>query len=250
MVTKDNSVPMTFLLAGVSNMVSGTITNPIDVVKVRMQCDSQKAGIYQRTYPGLVRGAGKILQREGSRVLFTAGLLPSVLREGSYSGIRMGGYEPLKRLISPGNEALPLYKKICAGACSGALGSFFTTPLDLAKIRLQTDIHNKLPNTFSLLYRIGRDEGGVRGLWRGYGPNVARATITTAAQIPSYDHAKHLLLDRGWLEEGPVLHLIASIVAGVSAATANNPVDVVKSRMQSEERSRGSTPNTGISPRC
>ena len=54
------TVPLTFALAGISNMFSGTITHPIDVVKVRMQCDSQNKGIYQRSYPGLVRGATKV----------------------------------------------------------------------------------------------------------------------------------------------------------------------------------------------
>ena len=43
-------------------------------------------------------------------MLLTAGLLPSLFREASYSTIRMGGYEPVKKLISPGNEALPLHK--------------------------------------------------------------------------------------------------------------------------------------------
>ena len=58
--TRDYTVPKTFALAGMSNMVSGTITNPIDVVKVRMQCDNQNKGIYQRSYPGLLRGAAKV----------------------------------------------------------------------------------------------------------------------------------------------------------------------------------------------
>jgi len=220
-------------------MVSGTITNPIDVVKVRMQCDNQNKGIYQRSYPGLFRGAIKIARSEGLRVLLTAGLLPSLCREASYSTIRMGGYEPVKRLISPGNEALPLYKKILAGATSGMIGALFTTPFDLVKVRLQTDLQRKLPNTFVVLYRVGRDEGILRGLWRGVGPNIMRGTTTTAAQIPAYDHSKHFLLEKGWFREGPVLHFFSSIFAGFCVATANNPFDVVKSRMQSENRKPG-----------
>ena len=65
-----------------------------------------------------------------------------------------------------------------------------------------------------LLYRIGRDEGVLKGLWRGVGPNVVRATVTTAAQISSYDHSKHFMLEMGWFEEGPRLHFISSVVAG------------------------------------
>ena len=49
------------------------------------------------------------------------------------------------------------------------------------------------------------------------------------------------MLDKGWFQEGPTAHFISSVVAGFSAATANNPVDVVKSRMQAENRVSGRT---------
>lgn len=48
-------------------------------------------------------------------------LVPSLMREGSYSTIRLGAYEPLKRLFGATDPAhTPLWKKLCAGACSGA----------------------------------------------------------------------------------------------------------------------------------
>lgn len=44
------------------------------------------------------------------------------MREGSYSTIRLGAYEPLKRLFGATDPAhTPLWKKICAGATSGKL---------------------------------------------------------------------------------------------------------------------------------
>ena len=53
------------------------------------------------------------------------------MREGSYSTIRMGAYEPLKVFFGATDPAhTPLWKKICAGAISGkfiALGFFFYT---------------------------------------------------------------------------------------------------------------------------
>ena len=45
------------------------------------------------------------------------------------------------------------------------------------------------------------------------------------------------------MREGPLLHFFSSLVAGVSAATANNPVDVVKSRMQAETLQSGVQPS-------
>lgn len=47
-------------------------------------------------------------------------LLPSLMREGSYSTIRLGAYEPLKVYFGATDPAhTPLWKKICAGAISG-----------------------------------------------------------------------------------------------------------------------------------
>ena len=54
-------VSKTFALAGVSNMVSGAITHPIDVVKVRMQCDPGRGAA--RQYSGLVSGATRVRKR-------------------------------------------------------------------------------------------------------------------------------------------------------------------------------------------
>lgn len=53
-------------------------------------------------------------------VNFVSRLVPSLMREGSYSTIRLGAYEPLKRLFGATDPAhTPLWKKICAGAISG-----------------------------------------------------------------------------------------------------------------------------------
>lgn len=47
-------------------------------------------------------------------------VVPSLLRESSYSTLRIGAYEPLKRLFGATDPAhTPLWKKICAGAISG-----------------------------------------------------------------------------------------------------------------------------------
>ena len=97
-------------------------------------------------------------------------------------------------------------------------------------------------NIITALHHVYRDEGIVRGLWRGAVPNVARASITTASQISSYDHSKQYLLSTMYFTEGPKLHFVCSVIAGFCAATANNPVDVVKSRMQSESVKKGAAP--------
>ena len=61
-----------------------------------------------------------------------------MLRESVYSTIRIGSYEPFKELLGatdPSNT--PLWKKIVAGGCAGAIGSTIANPADLVKVRMQ-----------------------------------------------------------------------------------------------------------------
>ena len=66
---------------------------------------------------------------------------PSLMREASYSSIRMGLYDYFRGVVAPAGtrkEDFTLLHKIAAGVCSGALGSSLATPLDLMKIRFQS----------------------------------------------------------------------------------------------------------------
>ena len=81
-------------------------------------------------------------------------LTASILREASYSTIRIGAYEPMKELLGAHNPArTPLWKKIVAGASSGAIGSAMASPTDLVKIRLQAD-GNLKPGECSTIHKV------------------------------------------------------------------------------------------------
>lgn len=226
-------------------MCAAAVTNPIDVIKIRMQLENemtQQKGLSHfnnRYYDGLIKGSGTIIRDEGITGLYK-GLFPSLLREGSYSTIRLGAYEPLKRLLGATDTAhTPLWKKICAGAVSGAVGSCIATPTDLIKIRMQAQgkicgiEQKRYKNTWTAVREIF-NQSGIRGLYIGVGPTVKRAAILTATQIPAYDHSKHLMLNSGLMSEGIPLHITASMIAGFFAALSTSPVDVVKTRVMNQ----------------
>ena len=174
-----------------------------------------------------------IVQSEGAAALYR-GLLASLVREGSYSGIRMGMYEPVKHALGATDpEHTPFYLKVAAGAITGSVGSAIANPLDLLKVQMQsvegrhppsasspaspatsssTTSSSSSPSsspsssssaaarqhpTTSARLRAAVGEYGVVGLWRGSVPTIARAGLLTASQIPSYDHAKHTLMNLG-----------------------------------------------------
>jgi len=221
-------------LAGVSNACAAAVTNPVDVVKVNMQMQGEgvcsSTGAHGR---GILATAIRIVGDSGPRGL-CRGLMPSLLREMSYSGIRFGLYEPTKILLGatdPAHTTLPL--KVLAGAITGATGSAIANPCDLVKVRMQADAGGRAQysSTIDAFARIYREGNGVAGLWRGAGPTVQRATLLTAAQVPSYDHMKHTILNHGYMSEGMLCHFVCSMWAGFIAVSVTAPFDLVKSRV-------------------
>ena len=226
-------------LAGTSACCGASCTNPVDVVKIRMQVEKGK-------YPGMVGGMRSIAQTEGVRGLYK-GLGASLCREMSYSGIRFGAYETFKELYGATDpKNTPLYKKLAAGASAGMLGSAIANPCDLVKIRMQSDTSGKLyKNVFQAFYHIYSTQGA-RGLYVGVGQTVQRAGILGSCQAPAYDHSKHTLKNAGILEEGVALHLVASFFAGIVAVTITAPIDLIKTRvMSSKPLSDGTMPYKG-----
>jgi hypothetical protein len=60
-----------------------------------------------------------------------------MIRELTYSSMRMGLYDPVKQILAPNaltKDDYTLAQKIAAGAISGGTGSAFVNPMDLLKV--------------------------------------------------------------------------------------------------------------------
>ena len=75
---------------------------------------------------GLFGMFSKIINQEGIVSLWK-GIVPSLLREISYSSFRLGAYEPIRNILLTEEEAKSgasaIWKKFAAGASTGAIGS-------------------------------------------------------------------------------------------------------------------------------
>lgn len=58
---------------------------------------------------------------------------------------------------------------------------------------------------FSALYSAG----GIRSLYRGATPTIARAAILTGSQLASYDHSKRTMLRSGFFKDTPTTHFMS-----------------------------------------
>jgi hypothetical protein len=120
-----------------------------------------------------------------------------------------------------------------AGACEAAL---WVTPCERLKTLRQAQIGmDKGARKHGSWMQSGASilkEEGVRGLFRGLGPTVMRNSSTVGVRFVLYDQAVTALrAQNGGNKQG--WHALVS-GAGVGALTTiiNNPIDVIKSRLQ------------------
>jgi solute carrier family 25 oxoglutarate transporter 11 len=174
-----------------------------------------------------------------------AGLSAGLLRQASYTTVRMGVYNTLLEHVTSSNgsanttaTAAPSFAvKAAVGMCAGAVGAFFGSPAEIALIRMTAD--GRLPaaerrnyrHVLDALMRISREEG-VRTLWRGCAPTIGRAMVVNAAQLASYSQAKQWLISKCGFQDGIGLHFVASMISGLCTTIASMPLDIAKTRIQ------------------
>jgi hypothetical protein len=147
MRTPGHSDLKVFLFGGLSCQFAVVFTNPIDVVKTRMQLSGELSStnkdlatsiIKRPTIASVVRS---LAVNEGF-LSFYRGFTASILREALYSSTRMGLYEPFKEVLAPGVSSADtkLHIRIIAGGVAGAIGALVSNPTDLVRVRMQVHL--------------------------------------------------------------------------------------------------------------
>ncbi|CAN1275668.1 Mitochondrial uncoupling protein 1 [Linum perenne] len=230
----DISLAGTFASSAFAACFAEICTIPLDTAKVRLQLQkSAVAGDVLKApkYNGMLGTVATIAREEGAASLWK-GIIPGLHRQCLFGGLRIGLYEPVKNFyVGPDFVGdVPLSKKILAALTTGAVGISIANPTDLVKVRLQSEgkLAPGVPRRYSgaiNAYSTILKQEGVRALWTGVGPNIARNAIINAAELASYDQVK---------EDNAVTHLFAGLGAGFFAVCIGSPVDVVKSRMMGD----------------
>lgn len=147
----------------------------------------------------------------------------------------------MRKHFQNGNgESLPLYKSALCGITAGALAQWMASPADLIKVQVQMEGKRRLmglePRVHSAMHALKKivKKGGVRGLWKGSVPNVQRAALVNLGDLTTYDTAKHMIIKKTGLPDDHLVHIMASICAGLVAATMGTPADVIKTRVMNQ----------------
>lgn len=237
---KPTDVPPTatvkFIGAGTAACIADLFTFPLDTAKVRLQIQGESKSAADMTnlkYRGVFGTMATMVKNEGPRSLYS-GLVAGLQRQMSFASVRIGLYDSVKQFYTKGSEHVSIGSRLLAGSTTGAMAVAFAQPTDVVKVRFQAQANLSGPNrryngTIEAYKTIAKEEG-LRGLWKGTLPNIARNAIVNCTELVTYDLIKDLLLKNGLLTDNLPCHFSSAIGAGFCTTVIASPVDVVKTR--------------------
>ncbi|XP_039011732.1 mitochondrial carnitine/acylcarnitine carrier-like protein isoform X2 [Hibiscus syriacus] len=172
---------------------------PTELIKCRLQAQSAladgSAGAMVK-YGGPMDVARHVLRSEGGvRGLFK-GMVPTLAREVPGNAVVFGFYEALKQYMAGGPDTSKLGRGsiLTAGGLAGAAFWLAVYPTDVVKSVIQVDDYNnpKYRGSVNAFKRILASEG-LKGLYKGFGPAMARSVPANAACFLAYEVTKSSL---------------------------------------------------------
>jgi len=196
MSTESGTTPSLSLrlgLAGLSAVAAQLCCQPIETIKIRLQLrDGTDAKSKFRNYGSFRSGARAMVATEGLSALWK-GMLPSALREMSYSSLRYGLFIPIQSMLpTNADNSVPTWARFTAGGLSGGIGAAIANPTDLLKARMQADTSTQPRGFMQHVADIYRT-AGLRGFYLGVGTTVSRAVVLGATNLGTYSTAKAYL---------------------------------------------------------
>lgn len=239
-----------FIAGGIAACGAVTFSNPVDLVKTRMQLQGELSKGGEKIYKNPLQALGKIYQMEGIRGL-QKGLFAAYVYQIGLNGCRLGLYEPVRNALNktffPDIEDYHKVQNIpinvVAGAISGMAGATVGSPLFLVKTRMQSyspiaigdQTHYK--SVYDGLKQLYANGGFAKGLFKGVDAALIRTGMGSAVQLPIYNGAKNFLLNNHIVADSnsPNLHLLSSTIAGFGVGVVMNPGDVILTRVYNQK---------------
>lgn len=226
------------LAGGIGGTMGDMLMHSLDTVKTRQQGDPH----LPPKYTSMGNSYYTILRQEGiSRGLY-GGVLPAFL--GSFGGtvIFFGCYEWSKRyMVDIG--ITPAVAYFSSGFVADLAASPLYVPTEVLKTRLQLQGRYNNPyffsgynyrSTFHALRTIYRTEG-FRELFSGYKATLFRDLPFSALQFAFYEQEQKMAKSYvGGKDIGLPLEILTGASAGGMAGVLTCPMDVVKTRIQTE----------------
>ncbi|XP_049867553.1 solute carrier family 25 member 35-like isoform X1 [Pectinophora gossypiella] len=232
------------VIGGVSAMFATLFTNPIEVVKTRLQLQGEMRarGEHAVHYRGVAHALYVVFRTEGL-VALQSGLPAMMGFQFCLNTFRLGVYRISERrgLTTDAKGRTSIVKGAAAAGVGGALGSIAGTPFFLVKTRLQAQAakaiavghQHKHAGMVDALKEIYTKEG-FRGLFRGVSPQIPRGAVGSGSQMVSFAWAKEWLREKQVTSSPLLLSFLGANLGGVVMTFCLNPFDVVATRLSNQ----------------
>lgn len=230
-------------VGGAAQLIVG---HPFDTIKVKLQSQPTPLPGQPPKYAGAIDAVRKTVASEGPRGLYK-GMGAPLATVAAFNALLFtvrGQTEALLR-SEPG-APLTVKQQILCGAVAGTAASFLACPTELIKCRLQAhsalasvgsaSVAIKYTGPMDVARHVLRSEGGVRGLFKGMCPTLAREVPGNAVMFGVYEALKQYFaggMDTSGLGRGSLI--VAGGLAGGSVWFAVYPTDVIKSVIQVDD---------------
>ncbi|XP_029438770.1 mitochondrial glutamate carrier 1 [Rhinatrema bivittatum] len=270
MAEKQISLPAKLINGGIAGLIGVTCVFPIDLAKTRLQ--NQQNG--QRMYSSMSDCLIKTIRSEGYFGMYRGAAVNLTLVTPE-KAIKLAANDFFRHMFSKDGKKLTLLKEMLAGCGAGTCQVIVTTPMEMLKIQLQdagrlaaqknlmpsqplvntpassgpSTVASSAAPSRPTATQITRDllrTKGVAGLYKGLGATLLRDVPFSMVYFPLFANLNKLG-QKTPDEKAPFyVSFISGCIAGSSAAVAVNPLDVIKTRLQSLQRGANEDTYSGI----
>ncbi|OJJ84092.1 putative mitochondrial tricarboxylate transporter (Ctp) [Aspergillus glaucus CBS 516.65] len=172
-----------------------------------------------------------------------AGCTSLIIGNSFKAGIRFVAFDKIKTFLQDDNGKISGPRTVLAGFGAGFTESLIAvTPFESIKTQIIDDRKSGNPRMRGLVHgsKVIFQERGIRGFFQGLVPTTARQAANSATRFSSYTTLKQLA--EGYVAPGEKLGTASTFaiggVAGLITVYVTQPLDTVKTRMQSLEASK------------
>uniref|UniRef100_A0A8C7Y154 Mitochondrial glutamate carrier 1 n=1 Tax=Oryzias sinensis TaxID=183150 RepID=A0A8C7Y154_9TELE len=249
MADKQISLPAKLINGGIAGLIGVTCVFPIDLAKTRLQNQQNGSRLYTSMSDCLI----KTIRSEGYFGMYRGAAVNLTLVTPE-KAIKLAHHRNFEKIVE---------NKMLAGCGAGTCQVIVTTPMEMLKIQLQDagriaaqrklmpetvaagTVETKSPTAMQLTRQLLREKG-IAGLYKGLGATLLRDVPFSIIYFPLFANLNNL----GKKDvDGPApfyVSFISGCLAGSTAAVAVNPVDVIKTRLQSLNRASTEDTYSGV----
>ncbi|XP_029460806.1 brain mitochondrial carrier protein 1 [Rhinatrema bivittatum] len=190
--TEDETLLINMICGVVSGVISSSIANPTDVLKIRMQA---QGSLLQG---GMIGNFINIYQQEGTRGLWR-GVVPTAQRAAIVVGVELPVYDITKKhLILSGLVGDTILAHFISSFACGLAGALASNPIDVVRTRImnQRVIAGNLniyKGALDGLLKTWKNEGFL-ALYKGFWPNWLRLGPWNIIFFITYEQLKRIPL--------------------------------------------------------